>query len=376
MYNFPNVKAVFDRDVCELYKFDLLKIPKILSFLIKNPLAVFQPESVEDLLEILKFVEKYNLPVIPRGAATSAYGGVVPLKRSVIIDMTKMDKFDMFDEKVIAESGAVWLKIEKKINKAGYALRVYPSSAPASTVGGWIAQNGYGIGSLAYGNIAENVEWLEVVDFEGLKRVSNNDLRFYVGAYGTTGIIVRACIKTRKNNPLGFEAFETTIDKAIEKIDEAYHASFRSEEKSKVLLIVREFGESNELGLKVWKERFYPLIGLKSTFSEVLVPLDNLTEFLEDIEEISKCYQVIFSKKEAVVFIAVKNCLKAVKIINIAEKYDGKPYGTGVLFKRKDEDFWNFKKKVDPKNLLNPKKLDGKSISKLVNFARLISWIV
>ncbi|MCS7122076.1 MAG: FAD-binding oxidoreductase [Archaeoglobaceae archaeon] len=376
MYEFPNVRVEVDPEVCKLYRFDLLKVPKPFSAFIRTPLAVFQPENVKDLLEILKFAKKRNLPLIPRGAATSAYGGVVPLKRSLIVDMNRMKNFEVENGKLIAESGAVWFEIERKINKKGYALRVYPTSALVSTVGGWIAQNGYGIGSLAYGSIAENVEWLEVVDFEGLKKVSGDELKFYVGAYGTTGIIVKACVKLRKNNPLGVEAFETSIDKAVEKIDNAYHAAYKNAEK-KIFLLAREDGESNDLGLKAWKERFFPLTGYKSTFSnfsEVIVPIESVVDFLSEVEKISKHYQVNFARGEATILIILqsRNILKALKIIKIAEKYNGRPFGTGIFFKRKDKDFWDFKKKIDPKDLLNPKKLKGNLI---LNFAGLIAWI-
>ena len=44
-----------------------------------------------------------------------------------------------------------------RLATTGLALRLYPTSAPGSTVGGWLAQGGAGIGSHAYGWFKENV---------------------------------------------------------------------------------------------------------------------------------------------------------------------------------------------------------------------------
>ena len=52
----------------------------------------------------------------------------------------------------------VWEKLDKVLARKDLALRLYPTSAPGSTVGGWLAQGGSGIGSYQYG-------WFKGKDF-------------------------------------------------------------------------------------------------------------------------------------------------------------------------------------------------------------------
>lgn len=118
-----------------LYSQDLLKLPAFLRRFVKYPVCVVQPENDSEIISILKLSEKHSIPIVPRGAATSAYGGTTTLKECIVVNFTRMNKFEIRNGSVIAESGVVWLELEKELNKAGYALRIYPSSAPASTVG-------------------------------------------------------------------------------------------------------------------------------------------------------------------------------------------------------------------------------------------------
>ena len=68
----------------------------------------------------------------------------------------------------------------------GLELRLYPTSAPASTVGGWLAQGGAGIGSHAYGWFSENVHGARVVTATGeIHHVSGGDLAAIADAEGT-----------------------------------------------------------------------------------------------------------------------------------------------------------------------------------------------
>ena len=61
------------------------------------------------------------------------------------------------------QPAVVWGDLEKELDKQGLALRTYPSSAPSSTVGGWLAQGGVGYGCYEYGAFRENVVSARVV---------------------------------------------------------------------------------------------------------------------------------------------------------------------------------------------------------------------
>ncbi len=383
-----NLKSETHPEVCELYRFDLLDLPFPLSKLTKKPIAVFQPESDDDVLKILKFAAKSDLAVVPRGAATSAYGGVVPIKKSVIVEFLRMRNFKIQNKFVIAESGANWFEIEKAANRENLALRVYPTSAFASTVGGWIAQNGFGVGSLAYGRIGENVEWLEVADFKGVRKVSSEEKWKYIGAYGTTGLILRACIKLRENKPINAEAFNLSLEKAVELLDDGYYATYISCGAMKnlnldgnVFLICREgFGNKNELGEYLWSRRFEPLKGIKykPIFSEVLLPLEIVADFEAKLREFCKSYEVVFSRNEASIFAIFdkkwESYVKALKVLKVAKDYGGKFYGLGMISYVKNKNLTEFKRSIDPKNLINPgKAFQPNLISKIIKIAVMLA---
>ena len=75
--------------------------------------------------------------------------------------------------------------------------RVYPTSAPRSTVG-WLAENGVGVGSYEYGWLLQNVLSVEVVLAGGERDfIEGEALRHFVGSRGSMGFFVRARLATR-----------------------------------------------------------------------------------------------------------------------------------------------------------------------------------
>ena len=96
-----------------------------------------------------------------------------------------------------AEPGALWLTLDNDLRARGQGLAVYPTSAPRATVGGWLAQDGLGVGSFEYGWLRENVLSADVVMPDAERRtVPGKDLRSAVGEEGG-GIVVGATLRTR-----------------------------------------------------------------------------------------------------------------------------------------------------------------------------------
>ena len=74
-------------------------------------------------------------------------------------------------------------------------LRLYPTSYPSSTVGGWLAQGGAGIGSFEAGWFRENVLSARVVLPDGdIRAFAGSDLDLVADAEGTTGFISEVTI--------------------------------------------------------------------------------------------------------------------------------------------------------------------------------------
>lgn len=189
-----------------IYSRDMGEFPSLVGKVVGGlAQAVIQVESEEELVWLCEFSLRRGISLIPRAAATSGYGGAIPVNGGVVVDLTRMNHVLAIDEKepsVLVEPGVVWWDLEKELRKRGLALRSYPSSAPSSTVGGWVAEGGSGIGAYRYGGIAESVRELRVVTSAGARSVTHADeLSLYVGSEGILGFISAVGVAVREATP-------------------------------------------------------------------------------------------------------------------------------------------------------------------------------
>jgi Fe-S oxidoreductase/FAD/FMN-containing dehydrogenase len=170
--------------------------------------AVLRPRTEEDLqaLVVLAQNDPKHVRLVPRAAGTSGYGGVLPDKGAVVLVMTDWNAVLSIDPDAMTarvQTAAIWQDVDAELEKHGLTLRLYPSSYPSSTVGGWLAQGGGGHGSTEYGVFKDNVVSARVVLPTGeIREFSGEALHDYVaGAEGTTGIITEVEFLVRKLEP-------------------------------------------------------------------------------------------------------------------------------------------------------------------------------
>ena len=191
----------FNKTERKLYGHDIAAMPALIKPMVGStvPDAVVQPETEEELVELVKWAAESNIPLTPRGRATSGYGGVLPVKKGVVVDFYRMKRvLDIDPEALTAtvQAGVVWEKLDKELNKHDLTLRLYPTSYPAATVGGWLAQGGTGIGSYEAGWFRDNVVSARVVLPGGEVRVfSGPELDLISDAEGITGLISDITLK-------------------------------------------------------------------------------------------------------------------------------------------------------------------------------------
>jgi len=191
----------FSKTERRLYGHDIAAVPGLLKPLIGNtiPDVVVQPQTEQELAELVRWAAQNKLPLTPRGKASSGYGGVLPVKNGVVVDfyhMNKVVKIDPGALTVTAQAGVIWEKLDRKLAKPGLTLRLYPSSYPSSTVGGWLAQGGAGIGSYEAGWFRDNVVSARVVLPSGeVREFSGKDLDLISEAEGITGFISEVTVR-------------------------------------------------------------------------------------------------------------------------------------------------------------------------------------
>lgn len=144
-----------------VYAHDLAALPKSVKLLFDTtPDAIVRPKSAEHVAEVIRLANEYKIPVIPRGGATWGFGGTVPVRGGIVLDLTGLNRIVHLDEEhglLRVECGVVWEDIMRFLQKTCWELPAYPSSALSSTVGGWAATGGIGYGSLKHGPFIKNV---------------------------------------------------------------------------------------------------------------------------------------------------------------------------------------------------------------------------
>src|SRR5450759_1427174 len=185
-----------DRVERKMYSADIGVMPRLVKPFVPAGLAgaVVRPKSEADVVSLVELAAAENLKLVPGGASTSGYGGVLPAEGAVVADMSGMSQIVRIDAErgiVTVQAGVIWEVLERALHKVGMDLRLYPSSAPSSTAGGWLAQGGAGFGSYEYGLFKANLVSVHIVLPTGeVRELKARDLCDLVAdAEGTTGII-------------------------------------------------------------------------------------------------------------------------------------------------------------------------------------------
>jgi len=185
----------------KLYGHDVAALPGLVKPLVGNttPDAVIQPVSEAELVDIARWATEQKIPLTPRGKATTGYGGVLPVKKGIVVDfyyLRNVKNIDVNNLTVTVEPGIVFERLDAALKERGLTLLSYPSSYPAGTPGGWLAQGGAGFGSFETGWFKDNVIGARLVTPTGEVRVLQGaELDLINDAGGITGFISEITIK-------------------------------------------------------------------------------------------------------------------------------------------------------------------------------------
>lgn len=194
-------RVTFDPQERRFYAYDVGTMPSMMKrFSGSNlPAGVVQPSGQAELAELMRWAQENQIPLTPRGKATSGYGGAVPTRAGLVIESHRMKEILEINAEaktVRVQAGVVWEKLEAALNRKGLTLHSYPTSAPASTVAGWLATGGAGIGSYQAGYFRDSIIEISMVLPDGEFRVlSGSDLSLAENVSGITGFITELSFK-------------------------------------------------------------------------------------------------------------------------------------------------------------------------------------
>ncbi len=193
-----------------------------------RPDVVVFPTTTEQVVEVVKACNAFDVPFLPRGAGTSLAGGCLPVGGGVMIALTRMKRIlevSTRDRYAVVEAGVVNLGLTNHLRPLGWHYATDPSSQGACTIGGNVATNSGGPHTLKYGVTVNHVLGLEFVLPDGsvvhtggpAEDNPGYDLTgVIVGSEGTFGIATRAWVRITRNPP----AYRTLLG-VFETVDDA-----------------------------------------------------------------------------------------------------------------------------------------------------------
>ncbi|KAL0309442.1 UNVERIFIED_CONTAM: D-lactate dehydrogenase [cytochrome], mitochondrial [Sesamum radiatum] len=173
------------------------------------PDVIVFPRSEEEVSKIVASCNKYKVPIVPYGGATSIEGHTLSPSGGVCIDMTQMKRvksLNVKDMDVVVEPGIGWMELNEYLEPYGLFFPLDPG--PGATIGGMCATRCSGSLAVRYGTMRENVINLKVVLANGevvktgsraRKSAAGYDLtRLMIGSEGTLGVITEVTLRLQK----------------------------------------------------------------------------------------------------------------------------------------------------------------------------------
>ncbi|HUE73524.1 MAG TPA: FAD-linked oxidase C-terminal domain-containing protein [Pirellulaceae bacterium] len=195
------------------------------------PDIVVFPRHTEDVVEIVRLCNEFDVPFLPRGAGTSLAGGCLPVGGGVMIVLTRMKQIleiNLRDRYAVVQPGVVNVWLTNALKGTGYHFAPDPSSQGACTIGGNVATNSGGPHTLKYGVTVNHVLGVEGVLADGrvvqiggpAEDPCGLDLvGAIVGSEGTLAIVTKVWVRLTKN-PQGYR----TLLGVFESCDDATNA--------------------------------------------------------------------------------------------------------------------------------------------------------
>ncbi len=187
------------------------------------PELVVLPRTPGEVAAVLRLLAAERVPFVPRGAGTGLSGGTLPVAAPVMVctsRLTAIESMDLVNRRVVAQAGVVNLAITRRVQHAGLLYAPDPSSQPACTIGGNVAENSGGPHTLKYGVTTNHVLGVElvlpsgeVVQLGGAveDRIGYDLTGLVVGSEGTFGIVTRATLKLVRA-PEAYRTFLAVFD--------------------------------------------------------------------------------------------------------------------------------------------------------------------
>lgn len=170
-----------------------------------TPPLVIKPSKISEISKVIKILAKHKVCFTARASATGTTGGCVPLKKSVVLDLSNLNKIIEINIKknyAVVQAGVVNKRLQEKLDKLSYFYAPDPASWEDSTIGGNVATNAGGPRCLKYGVTKDHILKAELIKPNGetiiIDDSNPNILGLLIGSEGTFGVITKLWLKIMK----------------------------------------------------------------------------------------------------------------------------------------------------------------------------------
>ncbi len=141
------------------------------------PIGVVIPRTKDDVEAAVSVCHAHSVPVLPRGGGTSLSGQTCNV--AVVLDLSKyvnrLIELDPDRRTARIEPGIVLDHLRDSAETHGLTFGPDPATHNRCTLGGMIGNNSCGVHSLMAGKTDANVEWLDILTYQGTRlRVDAN----------------------------------------------------------------------------------------------------------------------------------------------------------------------------------------------------------
>ena len=194
--------VVTNSETLEQYRHDWSRDPGA-----GTPAAVVRACTAADVQEAMRWADRHEVPVVPRGAGSGLSGGSSAVDGGLVLSLERMRaiEIDTACRVAVVEPGALNAEVKAAAAAQGLWYPPDPSSYEMCSIGGNVATNAGGLCCVKYGVTTDYVMGLDVVLADGRlvtlggKRIKDvaglSLLKLFVGSEGLLGVVTRAILR-------------------------------------------------------------------------------------------------------------------------------------------------------------------------------------
>jgi glycolate oxidase len=309
-----------------------------------SPRCVVFPASAADVAGIVGLANRYEIPIVGRGAGTGLSGGAIARSGGVVIVFSRMNRIleiDAANLRAVIQPGVVNLDLSRAVEHLGLYFAPDPSSQKSCTIGGNVSENSGGPHTLANGVTANHVTGLELVLPDGeIVRIGGKSIEtsgydlcgLLVGSEGTLALVTEITVRLmRKPEAVKtllavYDTLDDTTESVVEitvraitpaacemldgftlrAVEDYVHAGFPKDCAAVLLIEVEGLTEAVEArAARDDRERNLLWRGRKEAFGALgrispmyyvqdgVIPRTRIPETLRRIEEIARKYDLL-----------------------------------------------------------------------------------